>query len=286
MELKIKHSPTTGIKRFIGRTFYFFIPDRIKKGVEEKFFQPSPNDKILDKIIRWHTDGRFALLSESDRDKFCQSFWQNEAGTNWIETKRAKYKKGEMDFFLKNVRAPFERMIVGFLKNNKNFKTILEIGTGCGQFCFDLFDKLGRGYSFIGIDLNSKAIAKNIKFAKDLGISDKVHFECIEISKWLEAQKEFDDILLLSVATFKFFTRTQLMQVLNLIRNKCRFAAIALCEEVSANFHKSEDSEYSGTLGFSHNYPTILNKLGYRIKDTTIINLDAKRAEICIIASF
>src|SRR3989338_6756562 len=113
----------------------------------------------------------YSSMDDAERNSFYQDLWGGEAGTSWTEFKRAKYSKGEMGIFLTKIRQHFVKMVIDFLKKNKDYKLILDTGTGPGELIFELFNILGIGYKFIGIDLNNFSIKRNIEKAGEMGFS-------------------------------------------------------------------------------------------------------------------
>lgn len=246
------------------------VPNKFKRNVAKHFFQPTSDRWIIDKIVRKSMNIYYSSMDDAERNSFYQDLWGGEAGTSWTDFKRAKYSKGEMGIFLTKIRQPFVKMVIDFLKKNKDYKLILDTGTGPGELIFELFNILGIGYKFIGIDLNNFSIKRNIEKAGEMGFSKNIDFECMEASKWLESKTYIDNILVLSVATLKFFPKTQLEMFLTLIKRRCRKAAIALCEEVFYDYPKSKDSLYIDNLSFAHNYEELFKKIGYKINTIEI----------------
>lgn len=247
-----------------------FIPGRVERRVRANLFQPGIGEGILEKIVRKHIDQEFSGLADGSKAKVSAAYWVGPAGAGWIEEKRRRYSSGKMDFFIDNFKGPFESMVLSHLEKCKDIRTIVDIGTGCGQFCFGLAGKLPEGYGILGIDLNKDVIEANIREARESGLSEKISFECGSLNEWILSQKETPPTLFASMAVFKFFPKEALINSLREIKRRYKTAAIAVCDEYAESNGDDGGSKYTGTTGFSHDYPRIFKEEGFDIDSVSV----------------
>lgn len=253
-----------------------FIPGRIERKVRANLFQPGTGEGILEKIIRKHIDREFLGLADDSKARVSEEYWNGPAGAGWIEEKRKRYKSGKMSFFIDNFKGPFESMVLSHLEKNRDIRSIVDIGTGCGQFCFGITGKLPGGYSISGIDLNKDAIEGNIREAQESGLSGRISFECNSLDEWILSQNGTPPTLFTSLAVFKFFPKEALINSLREIRRRYKTASIAVCDEYAESKEDGGGSKYTGTTGFSHDYPGIFREEGFNIDSISVNEIGNK----------
>jgi len=230
-------------------------------GLGRKIFLPSKDDGILSRISRKIFDLRFMLLDENARDRMSREVWSGDDGGSWIEFKRAKYSKGEMGSFLREVRGPLEDMVTGYLRDNPGCGNIIDIGTGSGEFCFALSGKF-PGLSFTGLDLNREAVAKDTADAAARGLSGSIRFEVADAVEWFRSRSGAGEFLAVSVGTLKFFGPAMLKELIIAMKLSSDRFALGVCEESRPG---SVRSSYSGTMGYRHDYISLFEREGFTV---------------------
>lgn len=172
---------------------------------------------------------------------------------------------GYKNNFLKQ-RVPLVKFIKRFLKQKPNFHTICEIGTSNGVFLDYLSKELQNTsiQKFVGIDINQKQIAENRAKYKE---NKLLLFKYSEAANWIRKSGKAGTIFI-GCATFQCFTQEELELLLNLMKKRAPIA-LGISESVNMDLKKDFQSSPRGNTFFSHNYPYLLKKYGYKTMGQT-----------------
>jgi SAM-dependent methyltransferase len=250
-------------KKLAVNVLYHVAPPSARRRALTTICQGELHGGLFERAIRKYENDRYCKLDGDEQYRFAQESWSGEAGSSWIEAKRKRYQQGNMELFLEKVRLPFEQMVTAFINGHPEYTHIIEIGTGHGQFLFDLDQLLHDGHRMTGIDLNQGAIEENRKRAETLGMSDRLHFTCAEACQWIKQQPKLHGSLIISVGTFMYFSREAILEFLCLAKRQGGMGAIAILEDVLSDQAMHEKSQFSGSFGFSHDYLQLFHEAGY-----------------------
>jgi hypothetical protein len=226
--------------------------------------QYSLTDKIMMRLMRPYFQKEYYAKADTELRKVNrEQYWGSEAGKLWHEEIRRKYSSPEafQNEFLKR-RETLTNMLDSFVKQFPGkYNTLCEIGTGNGLYIQYLFHKCQSSFDkWVGIDLNAEQIGINKELFKEIPIE----FISMEVNDWVLNNKNTAPVFL-TAGTLEYFTETELEEFFNNVKNSFRNAAIALIEPISFDLDTEQHSKPRGSFMFSHNYPWILQKLGYTI---------------------
>jgi hypothetical protein len=138
---------------------------------------------------------------------------------------------------------------------------------------------LSSNYRIKGVDINPNAIALNLEKMKTMAAKRLLHFECSDVSSYFKKQQMTDALLVVSVATLKFFTADQLLECLKTMKARSEKISLAICEEMPVRTLRQGHSLYTGNLGFAHDYPTYFTQAGYQLKHVETRSLDGAKSD-------
>lgn len=262
------------VERLGYRLLCGLVPSRVRHRVMSTMFQPHTYQRRFDRLVHRLLNAHYALSEEPAQRSFVRQCWETEAGSAWIESKRARYLQGDMQRFLQRVRAPFVEMVMTFLRAHPEHTFIVEIGTGSGQLLFDLAEALPPSYRFVGIDMNRNAIQRNRALAAGRALAHRVTFEDGEACDWFQRQPAGETICVLSVAMLKFCTQQHVTELLTILRQKFQVATVAFLEDALSDAAARAESQLTGSLGFSHNYAFLLRQAAYGTESFELKQLD------------
>lgn len=144
-----------------------------------------------------------------------------------------------------------------------SYHTLCEVGCGSGL----LLDQLARRWSnlreLIGLDLSVEQVARNRKRYSD----PRLRFDAADASAWIPANAEPGTIFLTYDGVLEYFTEPALEAVLRSLAARPPIC-FALTEPIAPDYdlHQEEHSRlFGGEMSFSHNYPRVFAKAGFRV---------------------
>lgn len=251
---------------FFNKSLYFylskitvpFVPKSYRKKIEAEFYSPkTQNAGILANIVRADINAKYYALSEEQQRKINrEKFWGSAAGKKWHDA--------EKELLLNEVNLTYRKIMLSYLlelcSNYPEFNTICEVGTGNGLFLKHLSQEMQMIDSFIGVDINKEQIAENKKIFNN----ENLQFIYSDIVDYLNKVKS-DNIIIVALGTFEFFTEKEILELLDTLKNKFKYVALALCEPFNLESDNERTSKPCGDLAYGHNYTYLLEQNGYRI---------------------
>jgi len=184
-----------------------------------------------------------------------QSLWGGEAGLKWHEKHYDRFKEEEQ---LYGVYKHFIDKIKDLVEK-KEIKTVMEIGCGNGLLIAFLTKRYPE-VKFTALDINGMVIEKNKERFGDLENLTFIH----ETTESYFSHFSPSDLTYL-VGTGECFYENELLSMLQDLKNKApKMVFIAFYEPITDfDFNKDFVSKPRGNTVFSHNYPYLLQKVGF-----------------------
>jgi len=221
-------------------------------------------EKIMMRLMRPYFLKEFYSKSEPElRQANREQYWGGKAGKLWHEGIRKKYSSPEAfeNEFVKR-REPMTSMLGEFISDQAGkYSVLCEIGTGNGLYIHYLYEKYSSQFKkWVGIDLNAEQININKAVYKE----KPINFISTEVGDWIKANSQ-ESVLFLAVGTLEYFTQPELEEFFSQVKENHSNAAIALVEPISFDISLNKNSMPRGLYMFSHNYPFLLEKSGFRM---------------------
>lgn len=240
------------------------LPKKVRQNILKNFYN---FDYRHGRIINLLRKGLvLEYYRDSDEKKAIMNrkyFWGAKAGSNWHEMKRKllsdpiKYKQE----FLPE-RQPLVQKLKYILKRNPSYEALYEIGTGNGMFLDYLCQNLSAlgVKKFVGIDINREQIRRNKNLFKN---DSHLKFTAGEAGQKITEERN-KNIIVISSGTLECFTRVELEALFSRLSHVNGKVLVGLIEPVSINLERDFESVPRGNTFFSHNYPFLLSKFGFR----------------------
>ena len=241
---------------YIGRILIKLSSKERRRKLENNFFTKKFKPTFFEKILIKEIERQYYLLNESERKKLNrEKFWGSSAGKKWHDLEKESFEQS-----IKESRYLLINQLSDFLSKNPKYKTICEIGTGNGMLLDHLSKKFKKVKNFMGIDINKAQIDENKRKYKNTNLKF-IHSEITDLFN----KKNLKNTLFISWGTLEFFTEKEIMELLKLIKKETTNSAIAIGEPTNIDLKKQKTSKPRGKAAYSHNYPFLLNKEGYKI---------------------
>lgn len=258
------------IARFVGCRFHKVILsimcDR-KKEIYSSFRYHKKG--FVNRILTIALKFEFENKSEEEQAKIAEYLWSGRGGLEWFEG-----QDNSRDVNLKKRQIMIKQ--IKKLLESGNFKTICEIGAGDGYF-LDYLQKETKAECLIGIDINKQQREKNSERYKTL------HFICGDLIPEEIRKISKGNIIFIACRTLTMLTQSKLEHTIEQI---ARMAGSAICifEQSQIDLEKEFQSKVRGVFFYSHNYPYLFLKHGFKIRDKEIIMNDSRLNDygICV----
>jgi hypothetical protein len=255
---------------FIGHRFHKIIlrimHDR-KKDIYSSFRYHKKG--FINRILTIALKFEFENKSEEEQLKIAKCLWSGTGGLQWFNDQE------NLGTFNLKKRQIMVKQIKKLLESG-NFKTICEIGVGDGYF-LDYLQKETKAECFIGIDINKQQIEKNAEKYKTLRFicGDLVPEEIRKISK--------SNIIFIACRTLTMLTQSKLEHTIKQIAQMAG-SAVCIFEQSQIDLEREFQSKVRGVFFYSHNYPYLFLKHGFKIRDKEIIMNDSRLNDygICV----
>ncbi len=191
--------------------------------------------------------------------KLHQNYWINKGSELFIKTKDA----------FDNVFIPywtfiFDELQIKLLNSPVQYHTLVEIGTGNGKVLHYLSQKFPNIKKFVGLDLSPIQTEINKERYKS---HSKLEFVAEDALDWVKTHGRSHTIFVTSGGVLEYFTEEQLLTFLVEINKLGKSLFIAIePNDVDHNFTTNPEFQvYGYERSFSHNYPRIFNRAGFKI---------------------
>jgi len=270
------------ISKALPHLILLIAPKSLIKNQENNILMPTKKG-FWETLIDGAKSEIYNKKSDSEKLIRVNKLWSEKDGYKWIKYDQKNNQIEKIVDKRKNIYF----LIDQYLNENKNIKTICEIGTGDGRYLNFLADKFSGIKTFIGVDLNAKMMEENNnKYKKN----KKLIFLHGKVNQKYDRVKEIssNSILFVSFRTLTWFTQLELEELFSFIANKKEFLSLAFFEQNEICSEKETKSKVrTGILFNSHNYKILLKKCGLMIvkEHIKMHNNLIKDHEISIIAN-
>ncbi|WP_264565057.1 class I SAM-dependent methyltransferase [Flavobacterium sp. N3904] len=247
------------IKSAIGNVLITLFPKKAesleKRGltmIDQKFsfMERQMRNAILNKA---EAKNNFDKLS-----KIHNSYWVNQ-GKDVFE-----WNNSFKNNFLPHCTFIYKIVKEKFFKDEIQFTTLVEIGTGNGDVLNYLESNFPEIDKFIGIDLSSEQIKINKeKYKENL----RLEFIAADVIEWVKKEGHKNTIFATSNGVFEYFTEHQLREFIKYTHSLGKVLFIIIEPTViNHNFDLNPNSiVYGIEKSFSHNYCKIFHDFGFKI---------------------
>lgn len=216
-------------------------------------------NRMLTAALRFEFENK----SEEEQVKIAEKLWSGSGGLEWFKDQESPSSR--------SINLKKRQIMVGQIKKllaSGDFKTICEIGVGDGYF-LDYLQKETRAECFIGIDINKQQIEKNAEQYKAL------HFICGSLDTEEVKKISKGNIIFIASRTLTMLTQSNLEHVIMQIA-QIPGSAVCIFEQSEIDMEKESCSRVRGVFFYSHNYPYLFLKHGFKIFDKEIVMNDLK----------
>lgn len=204
------------------------------------------SNNLIDKVVIRITKKYYQTLffKYENRQELSQSLWGGEGG---YQHAKNQYERDDW----MNVYKEFYNLAIQVI--NKNSK-ILEVGCSMGQWA----KRLGldiKDIDYTGIDINAKSITEASKiFSKNKNLK----FQCVDLNKGYDVS-QFNLILFAQVLFF-----LDLKLISKIFADVSIGTTVIITEPINKTQKNISDKLKSlNSVGFSHDYLSLLHDLGY-----------------------
>jgi tRNA G46 methylase TrmB len=262
------------IKLIIGNALITLFP---KKAVSlEKRGLPIFDSKftLIERQMRTAILNKAESKKNFDKlSKIHNNFWVNQ-GTGVFSSNNS-FKNN----FLPNCTFLFDIVKEKIFKNEAQFTTLVEIGTGNGDVLNYLESNFPKIDKFIGIDLSTEQIQINKEKYKE---NPRLEFIDSDVVEWVKKEGRKNMIFVTSNGVFEYFTEQQLTEFIE-FTNTLEHVLYVIIEPTAFD-HSYEANPnsivYGSEKSFSHNYPKIFQDSGFKILHHSKKNLKDYECEM------
>ncbi len=264
------------VKQTVGSVLLPFMRKRAHHLARNEFSMTVGPRSFVDSCLRAALARK--LLRENQVDVmsyYHQQFWTGDRGTEFHRHVRAQV--------LEVYEAHFKYLITELnqlIKDYPKLETLAEIGAGGGSFTNMLTQNVNGIDNWIGNDLSMDIIAENRK------LYPHIEWFAGDGKAWVETYGEPCTIFLTFRGVLEYFTQANLDAMFAYITEHHQPSAFVLVEPVALNHDLDTETEsraYGTEYSFSHNYPHLLTKNGYVIRQQKLITFDDHR--LCAIVA-
>lgn len=262
MKNNIRSALVNLLANTLGNVLVFFSPKKAARLKHEgltvimKDHKLSFRDRLMRRAILKKVEKR---NNPSQLSKLHDNYWINQGHLFFSATENE----------LQENHLPRTQFIFNTLKNKisesqTSVKTLVEIGSGNGIVLDYLSNHFNTIENFIGIDLSEIQTEKNNEKYKD---NTRLKFVADDGFEWFKKQGHDNMVLVTFRGVLEYFTEEKLQNFFNYL-GTLKNILIVTIEPICAN-HNLEKQKASQVYGaersFSHNYPHLLKKSGFKI---------------------
>jgi tRNA G46 methylase TrmB len=247
------------LKHAVGTALVTLFP---KKAVSlEKKGLTIPNSKfnLIERQMRHAILNKAVSKNNFDElSRIHNHYWVNQGKDFFSSSNSFK------NYFLPNCTFIFDIAKEKILKNEVQFDTLVEIGTGNGDVLHYLESNFPKIDKFVGIDLSSEQIKINKeKYKENL----RLEFINSEAFEWVKKEGRKNTVFMTSNGVFEYFSELQLREFIKYTYSLGRVLFIIIePTELNQNFELNANSiPFGFEKSFSHNYCKIFQDFGFKI---------------------
>jgi SAM-dependent methyltransferase len=214
-------------------------------------------DQWIIEGIKWH-----ALITKKTQfiSDIHKTFWQNESAVEFHQRNQHRFETISLRYFQDIVLFCKDYVT----KNEAVFSSIVEIGTGSGQFLQHLSVQIPSIKKLIGIDLSKAQTEQNQARYQDTSLT----FIDGDAFQWIHQQSIRNTIFFTHNGVLEYFSEKNLLALFSFIAQNKTPALFAIIEPVAENFDFNQTFEsqpFSSDFSFSHNYPHLFKTAGWHL---------------------
>ncbi len=242
-------------KLILGSYMIKLFPGRAKKLSENKL------DNYLgafDRLLRnGLTAEAFASGDHAKQRALFSHYWFEEA-----DGEASLWEDRFKDEFLGNNVVLIDELVK--LLTHQKFDQLYEIGCGYGQVTEYLANRFGEIDKFVGIDISSEQIQKNQARCQN----ENITYIAADAVDWVLGEAQPNSIFLTNGGVLEYFLQKELEDIFQHVAQNLKPAVFGVIETIGAD-HDIENEKnsllYGRELAFSHNYPHLLEKAGFKV---------------------
>lgn len=249
------------LKGCIGYTLSVLLPQKtneIKKNHFTIQYQSlSRCDQLIIEGIKWRSLITKQTQFISDIHK---TFWQNESAVEFHHKNQHRFETVSLRYFQDIVLFCKDHVT----KKENTFSSIVEIGTGSGQFLQHLSVQIPSITQMIGLDLSKTQTEQNIVRYQGTSLT----FIDGDAFQWIHQQSIRHTIFFTHNGVLEYFSEKNLLALFSFIAQNKTPALFAIIEPIAENldFNQTTESQpFGGDFSFSHNYPHLFKTTGWHI---------------------
>jgi hypothetical protein len=279
---KIRGLIVNFLSNTIGELLIFIRPLKAKKLAKEGMtvVMDKSGLSVLDRLMRRAILKKVENKGDFDQlAKLHENYWKNK-GAGFFDENNNR---------LELVNLPFSDFIFPLLKEelekqNGNYHTLVEIGTGNGQILDYLSTKFQGIDKFIGIDLSELQTSENILNYKK---NTKLEFVAADAFEWVDKFGAGSTVFLTFMGVLEYFTESRLQDFLKKIDSLGKIIFVAI--EPNGHDHDFSENPHSQVYGsersFSHNYHKLFKNSGFELWHSSKKSLNDSRDYISFIGA-
>lgn len=144
------------------------------------------------------------------------------------------------------------------------YSRLFEIGCGSGQVLEYMAARFPELDSLTGVDLSPE----QVRYNRQRYPCPRLQFVAANALDWVGEAAEPYGIYLTNGGVLEYFTGEQLLNMFRQIAGRCAPSLFVAIEPLDARFNLATDTEsrtYGSELSFTHNYPVLLQRAGFKV---------------------
>lgn len=214
---------------------------------------------ILSRLIRFYV-GLQVQADHNRLENMHKSFWRSQRPQDWFDATSDRLNRVYIPIFESLVES-----LDTHLRINR-IASIVEFGTGNGDWLAWLKTKWDSPTSFLGIDLAEQQIAANRQRHADLD------FKAGDMTEWVISNQSRRTLFVTHCGVLEYLSEATLRQFLSALQANHRESMVFFVEPHAECFD-FQDEQHSRLLGsefsFSHNYPRLLEQADFEVIHTS-----------------
>lgn len=263
------------VKRHLGGVFSHIYPSRaelIERNFALPYFEQSLKMDFVDRQIRAYLSEKLTRSGGQAVENNHREFWCRQGRRGWYGA-----AAGRCESIYRPAFEPF----VGCARaeaQDRQITTLVELGAGDGEWLQYLSAVFPSIETFIGIDIAKEQICENsLRFRQ-------LTFVAADIVEWITRNATDHTLYHTNSGVLEYLSEESVYAVLEAISRTSR-STVFLIEPVDRKFNLSAD-KHSSVLGaefsFSHNYPYMLENLGFNMVLSKEIDAEGYRTLVLI----
>lgn len=215
-----------------------------------------------------HFVGQQRRRQPTQLEQLHKNFWQQQGPGGWHSATANRLEEHYIPTF-----GPLIQQLTALIDRHE-IQSVVEFGTGTGDWLAYLRSQWSTPKKFLGLDLAAAQIAKNRQRHPTLD------FAAADLVEWIEHHDSARTLFLTHCGVFEYLSEPTLRSVLATLNCNNRDSLLLLIEPVAEDFDL-ESEQSSRALGnefsYSHNYPNCLRQAGWQVHQNNEQRLEGFR---------